>query len=513
LPEGSNPADLLLVLVHAKTVDDVSRLIQLSHIWKRFHESGHFPMRIDPSFALHLWPEAAMLELQAEKRGNGVSVESAQPSSQHQSSSSSSAQYQTSSSTLLAPRTSSSSFSSSELGTAAIGFDEVRKPESESFASLFKPPSAESRTVFQPTAIDHNRQLAGLTWQSEYATLFMRHFREYIRSPFVIRLRIFQALFVSLLVGLVYLQIGNTQASIQSRNGSLFFLATNQVFSCVSAVQLTFSAERPIFERDLRAGAYRIWTYFFATSILEFPIQGLVVWLISVIVYWMVGYSNQGTAYWQFLLTLVLFSFGAVSLGFIIAAGTRTQEASLIITPIVLIPMLIFGGFFINSNSIPTWLAWIRYISIFYYGFAALMISQYTNLTLTCTSSELIESSSGTLFCPFTSGEQVLAQLGINPDDKAFFWIMLLVLWIAYWLIALILLWIMSRPSHLVPSTKPLPPDWTDMLRYTNAFIPRSVRFLFIFIVIAVEFNSRLLISTVRFIILELIGCPNLLKS
>lgn len=34
------------------------------------------------------------------------------------------------------------------------------------------------------------------------------------------------------------------------------------------------------------------------------------------------------------------------------------------------------GGFYINSDSIPVWLAWIKYLSFVYYAFAGLMISQ-----------------------------------------------------------------------------------------------------------------------------------------
>lgn len=34
------------------------------------------------------------------------------------------------------------------------------------------------------------------------------------------------------------------------------------------------------------------------------------------------------------------------------------------------------GGFYINSESVPAWLAWIKYLSFVYYAFAGLLISQ-----------------------------------------------------------------------------------------------------------------------------------------
>jgi ABC-2 type transporter len=39
------------------------------------------------------------------------------------------------------------------------------------------------------------------------------------------------------------------------------------------------------------------------------------------------------------------------------------------------------GGFLVNSNSIPVWLAWLRYVSPLSYAFEALMISEFRGTT------------------------------------------------------------------------------------------------------------------------------------
>jgi len=47
------------------------------------------------------------------------------------------------------------------------------------------------------------------------------------------------------------------------------------------------------------------------------------------------------------------------------------MELALALAPIIIIPLLIMSGFFVNHNQIPDYLIWIEYISMFRYGFEA----------------------------------------------------------------------------------------------------------------------------------------------
>jgi ABC-type multidrug transport system ATPase subunit/ABC-type multidrug transport system permease subunit/cbb3-type cytochrome oxidase subunit 3 len=405
IPLHSNPAELMLLLAHCESAQDERRIIRLSQLWEQFNETLQYP-KLSQAELDHLWPSRASVLSKA--TGNLNAQNETWPF----------------------------------VDDAGINS------------------SAAQPQVFALTRIELNENAnTGLNPCHELLVLLKRHIFQVVRDPSVLRLRLLQYIFIAVLVGLVFLRIGNTQASIQARNGVMFFSLTNAVFGGVSSMQLSISGERPIVQRDLRSGAYRRWTYFLSISITELPMQTFYMMLTILITYWMVGLSNVSNppAFWRFVFGVVLTAYTGVAFGLMIASSTKSATTAMAITPIVLAPLLIFAGFFINSDTIPKWLQWIQYVSMFYWGFKALSVSQYVGLTLVCTPSELIPSATpgGPSFCPFTTGEQVLARAGINPDQIVFFWAMLITLWLSFWLLAVIFFAFSSRAKGVKSELQP----------------------------------------------------------
>lgn len=53
---------------------------------------------------------------------------------------------------------------------------------------------------------------------------------------------------------------------------------------------------------------------------------------------------------------------------------------ALSIGPPLIIPFLLFGGFFLNSGSVPFYFEWLSYLSWFRYGNEALLINQWADV-------------------------------------------------------------------------------------------------------------------------------------
>jgi len=55
---------------------------------------------------------------------------------------------------------------------------------------------------------------------------------------------------------------------------------------------------------------------------------------------------------------------------------------TLVAAPPIILPLMIFSGFFINTDSIPVYLDWIKYISPIKYAFQAYCLNEFQSLAL-----------------------------------------------------------------------------------------------------------------------------------
>merc|ERR1712146_677728 len=83
---------------------------------------------------------------------------------------------------------------------------------------------------------------------------------------------------------------------------------------------------------------------------------------------------------------LIIFLIFNASGGYALILGTLFSDKQLAVTltPVLIIPFMLFAGFFVNQNNIPWFLKEFEYLSIFKYGYQALILNEYNDLTLPC---------------------------------------------------------------------------------------------------------------------------------
>jgi ABC-type multidrug transport system permease subunit len=64
----------------------------------------------------------------------------------------------------------------------------------------------------------------------------------------------------------------------------------------------------------------------------------------------------------------------AGSYALIIGTLVSDRQVAMTLTPIVVTPLMLFAGYFINQASIPNYMYEFEYISFFKYGFQALQL-------------------------------------------------------------------------------------------------------------------------------------------
>jgi ATP-binding cassette subfamily G (WHITE) protein 2 len=66
-------------------------------------------------------------------------------------------------------------------------------------------------------------------------------------------------------------------------------------------------------------------------------------------------------------------SFAGNSLGLLIGSLVSDAKSISAALPMVILPFILFSGFFKNRDDLPVWIGWIEYISPLKYGFIAFM--------------------------------------------------------------------------------------------------------------------------------------------
>lgn len=93
----------------------------------------------------------------------------------------------------------------------------------------------------------------------------------------------------------------------------------------------------------------------------------------------MVGLHPQSaTAMWKFLLTLILSNLASSSTNMLIGASVHSAVLGNVFASLVILLLMIFGGFLLNKNSVPEGLGWISFLSYFNYAYEALAINVRT---------------------------------------------------------------------------------------------------------------------------------------
>ncbi|CAL1279820.1 unnamed protein product [Larinioides sclopetarius] len=226
------------------------------------------------------------------------------------------------------------------------------------------------------------------SWCSQFRTVFWRSWISLVRDPMVFKVRLIQSIVIALLLGLVFFQQKLNDKGIMNINGAIFLVLMNISFSNMFSVVNAFTLEQPIYLREHWNGLYRCDVYFLCKTLAEAPILVFMTTILVCIVYWLIGLNNDVGAFFIFLAIMILIANTAASFGYMISCMSSNLNVALSLATPLIMPLVLFGGFYLNSGSVPVYFIWLKYISMFFYGNEALLINQWRNVNnITCTTS------------------------------------------------------------------------------------------------------------------------------
>ncbi|XP_071442996.1 protein white [Hetaerina americana] len=217
-------------------------------------------------------------------------------------------------------------------------------------------------------------------WCAQFRAVFWRSWLSMIKEPILMKVRVLQTLLVALLLGFLFFGQELSQEGVMNINGALFLFLTSMTFQNVFAVINVFCSELPVFMREHLNGMYRTDIYFLCKTLAEVPIFIVIPMVFTCVSYYLIGLNPEPSRFMYALLIVTLVANVATSFGYMISCLSKNVPMALSIGPPVIIPFLLFGGFFLNIASVPVYFKWLSYLSWFKYGNEALVINQWEGI-------------------------------------------------------------------------------------------------------------------------------------
>lgn len=196
------------------------------------------------------------------------------------------------------------------------------------------------------------------------------------------------------------------------------------MFGTAQPALLAFPEERPVFLREYSTNHYSVVAYFVSRLTMEAFITGIQILVMTCITYFMISFQMDYR--WMYL---TVYSLAMASTALAVLLGCSVEDAKLAteMLPILFVPQMLFAGFFVAPDLIPSWLRWARYLCTLTYAVRIVLVEEFAdcdpgNPEANANCNRLIES------------------VGADPDETWWNWLVLVCLFCFFRVMALITL-------------------------------------------------------------------------
>ncbi|XP_016541771.1 ABC transporter G family member 9 [Capsicum annuum] len=209
------------------------------------------------------------------------------------------------------------------------------------------------------------------TWWQQFSVILRRGLKERKHESFS-GLKVGQVLAVAFLCGLLWWKSNN----IQDQIGLLFFYTNFWEFFPMFQAIFTFPQERLMLKKERSSGMYRLSAYFMARTVGDLPMELALPSIFTVITYWMAGLKPSVRSFFATLFSLLVNVLVSQGLGLAIGAMFMDQKSATVLGSVIMLSFTLAGGYFVQH--VPSFISWIKYISISQYAYKLLLVSQYS---------------------------------------------------------------------------------------------------------------------------------------
>ncbi|KAF4973571.1 hypothetical protein FZEAL_9290 [Fusarium zealandicum] len=238
----------------------------------------------------------------------------------------------------------------------------------------------ESEKRFTPLdkAIDDNRQRrknraekhAG--FMRQLMVLTDRTLKVTYRDPMGMTASIIEAIFMGIVTGYLFHDLGRDQAGIRSRQGGLYSAAGLQGYLVLIFEVYRMTIDIPTFDREYSEDCVDALPYVLSRRLARMPTEDIPVpFLFSVILYFMAGFDRDVEKFFIFLAITVLNHYMAVTCAMTCVVAVRHFAGASLIANLAYTLQSMACGMFVQVNTIPVYVRWLKWVTYTFYVFSA----------------------------------------------------------------------------------------------------------------------------------------------
>jgi ABC-type multidrug transport system ATPase subunit len=231
----------------------------------------------------------------------------------------------------------------------------------------------EKRKSAQPLKL---KPLSRTSVSTQAEALFGRELKRTFRDPSVLLIRLGITLFLGLVVGFLFWKVGETGLS-SSHRGGVTNAAVFAMFGSGQAMLITFPFERPVLIREYSNGLYNIGMYLLSKLFVEIPLIFIQNGVLILLIYFLEAWVGNYMLSW-----LAVFLMGAATACTALAFGSSLKDVdkAVEIGFLLFIPQILFSGFFVSIDQIPSIFQWAQWLCALKYTVNILYIAEFRNL-------------------------------------------------------------------------------------------------------------------------------------
>ncbi|KAK2611957.1 hypothetical protein QQS21_002063 [Conoideocrella luteorostrata] len=233
------------------------------------------------------------------------------------------------------------------------------------------------------------------------------------RDPLGMTACIAEAILMGVVTGYIFLNLGRDQAGIRSRQGGLYSIAGLQGYLITLFEVYRMTIDIPTFDRELSDNCVSALPYVLSRRLARLPTEDLPVpFIFSVLVYFLAGYDRTVSKYFVFLVITILNHYVSVSCAMTCVVFVRHYAGASLIANLTCTIQSVACGMFIQANSIPVYVQWLKWTAYNFYTFSAYAGNEFEGNFYDCP----YPGGPSNPACQQYSGDYVMESLGFPSN-------------------------------------------------------------------------------------------------